>query len=865
MKLSELEVLNLHAQGGMAEVYRARVANPDGTEKIYAVKKILPHFTKEQELVRMFIEEARVAACLNCEQIVQVFDLVMSDTGEYFIVMEFADGKDLADVIYFAGQRKKRLPISMAVQVARDTLKALHYAYNATDSEGRPLRLVHRDVSPHNIIITYDGRVKLTDFGIAKVQASANKTMAGVIKGKFGYMSPEQARGKPLDGRSDLFNIGIVLYEAFTGDRLFQGASDLDTLDKMRAAMVPRLPANLGVPGDIETLMRKALEREAAGRFPDAATFERELAAAAEKHGVLPRAGEIVQTMCEVFPAETAAKGPQQPVKTRHVELKSQLWRDGQPAAPVARPPSPAAAAPAPAMTPVDPPAMPASALPQSVKAGDALPSQRPKGGGAAVRAGGGARALDVAPARPMAEDPASTRLESRDAIDSALAGTRVEDAPAALRAPPPPPAAPSSAPRSDPGKTGVVASSQQVRALPMDGASAKPAAPRPAPIVDPPTQPPETEQLSAQTIAMAMASVPPPPPAALGGAPAASPPPPAALASPVAPPPPPPATLVAAALPPPPPSGLGAPKGTPPPPASAGTGAPPPPMPTATPAAPQPAVRVAAPPPVPARRQESFLDGPGRYLVALGTALFGVVLGAGLMVAAPTGDAQGNPELRTLMVVTTPPGAIAVLDGDRLGVTPLIVDRKLDDGVHTIRLTATKGGAVSRKVQVKEGERSLVVSANLFTMGTVVIDTVPPGARISVDGAEVGESPVAVERVSTDRAHAVEASLAGYVLTQASIPTDRPEVFRMTVPLASAKGDGKLALLASHEAEVELDGLPWGKTSRTSKPCAPGQHKVVLRAPGRPASPTYTISVPAAGAAQYYFDLGAIAPGSRL
>ncbi|MBI1949143.1 MAG: serine/threonine protein kinase, partial [Deltaproteobacteria bacterium] len=572
MKLSELEVLNLHAQGGMAEVYRARVANPDGTEKIYAVKKILPQFTKEQELVRMFIEEARVAACLNCEQIVQVFDLVMSDNGEYFIVMEFADGKDLADVIYFAGQRKKKLPLSMAVQVARDTLKALHYAYNATDSEGRQLKLVHRDVSPHNIIITYDGRVKLTDFGIAKVQASANKTMAGVIKGKFGYMSPEQARGKPLDGRSDLFNVGIVLYEAFTGDRLFQGASDLDTLDKMRAAMVPRLPPALGVPPELEALMRRALEREAANRPSDAATFERELTGIAEKHSLLPRTGEIVATMREVFPAEMQSK-ERVPVQTRHVELKSQLFRDGAPAVPAARAPASAKQAPPPA---AQPPAAPATALPASVKAGDALPSQRPKGGGA-VRAGGGARALDApaarveAPAAAAAGDPFSTAVMPRDEAENASAQmTRVEDVPPGLREPAAPSGPrPGETPRGGEGRGVVVAASPQVRALPKGAPSpaaargtppppaalpSSSAAPQvaPAPSPDPPTLPPDTQELDPATILLAQGAAPPP----------------AALAKPSGPPPPP-ASLGAASGPPPPPAALGAAAGPPPPPAA--------------------------------------------------------------------------------------------------------------------------------------------------------------------------------------------------------------------------------------------------------------------------------------------------------
>ena len=145
--------------------------------------------------------------------------------------------------------------------------------FYAVDDDGVQLKLIHRDISPHNVLVTWDGRIKLTDFGIAKVQASANKTQMGVIKGKFGYMSPEQARGKPLDQRSDLFNVGILLYEGFTGTRLFEGPTDLETLDAMRSPRVPRLPAELAIPAALEAVMRLALEREPDERFADAMTF----------------------------------------------------------------------------------------------------------------------------------------------------------------------------------------------------------------------------------------------------------------------------------------------------------------------------------------------------------------------------------------------------------------------------------------------------------------------------------------------------------------------------------------------------------------------------------------------------------------
>ncbi|MCP4500196.1 MAG: protein kinase [Deltaproteobacteria bacterium] len=324
MQLSELEILGLHATGGMAEVYRARVRRDDGFQRNYAVKKVLPQFTRDPELIQMFVEEARIAACLSFPNIVQVFDLCVSDDGEYFIVMEFADGKDLADLIHGAGLVAKRLSVPMAVHIAREILLALDYAHNAPGNDGRPLRLIHRDISPHNVIIGYEGQVKLTDFGIAKVQQSGHKTMAGVVKGKFGYMSPEQARGKKLDHRSDLYNVGILLYEMITGERLFAGSSDISTLDRMRAAIVPEMPKLLNVPHELDALIRTTLEKKPEGRAPDAATLEMQLGQIAHQHSLTIRRADLGKFVVEIFPDGRAGAAPE-PRKTRVVTLHSAI------------------------------------------------------------------------------------------------------------------------------------------------------------------------------------------------------------------------------------------------------------------------------------------------------------------------------------------------------------------------------------------------------------------------------------------------------------------------------------------------------------------------------------------------------------
>jgi serine/threonine protein kinase len=508
-----LEILELHATGGMAEVYRARVAGKEGFERLYAVKKILPQFTRDQELIQMFIDEARVAACLNFPNIVQVFDLCVSDDGDYFIVMEFADGKDLADVIHAAGLVGKRLSTSMAVHIARETLLALDYAQTAPGPDGRPLRLIHRDISPHNVIIGYNGDVKLTDFGIAKVQQSGHKTMAGVVKGKFGYMSPEQARGKPLDHRSDLYNVGILLYEMITGERLFAGSSDISTLDRMRAATVPKLPSQLGVPKSLDKLMRKVLSKSANGRPNDAQALEMQLAQIAHREGLQARRSEIAEFMTGLFKGEQKmAKA--EPRRTRRVTLHSAMHSDGQaraktpaPAEAKKRPPPPPpqgpAAEPAPkkkkkkkkkksttedfaeaaiatkgTVRPLDEITPKLGALPKPRKlpsppgSGSSGPVIASRGGASPIAAGGGARALGSTSGEGA---PVKAKKQKAKKADAAApeGGTRVEEAPSK----------PAVAPLPEPPRTSSTPRAGTQKAISLD--DEPPAAP-PPPAADP-------------------------------------------------------------------------------------------------------------------------------------------------------------------------------------------------------------------------------------------------------------------------------------------------------------------------------------------------------------------------------------------
>jgi eukaryotic-like serine/threonine-protein kinase len=325
--IAGLEILNLHAQGGMAEVYRARGRGADGTEYLYAVKRILPEYTRDPEIKKMFIEESRVAACLVHPSVVRVYDLATGDNEELFIVMEFLEGKDLSEAIEEAEKQKKPLPIWFAIQIARDVLKALHHVTTeATDKNGRVLGLIHRDISPHNIFVCSDGQVKLTDFGVAKVQESNIKTQVGITKGKLGYMSPEQLMGSPLDFRSDLYNVGILLFESITGRQLFMGASTAEFLQSMVRGIVPPIPPHLQVPPELEALIRRALDRDRNKRPATALDFERELGQIADRYGLTAQAAHVAHQMRELFgpPAPPPTSKPlTAPQKLRSMMLQA--------------------------------------------------------------------------------------------------------------------------------------------------------------------------------------------------------------------------------------------------------------------------------------------------------------------------------------------------------------------------------------------------------------------------------------------------------------------------------------------------------------------------------------------------------------
>ncbi|PRQ01142.1 serine/threonine protein kinase [Enhygromyxa salina] len=262
------------AAGGMAEVWVAQSVSVAGFKKKVAIKRILPGLLKDDRFVRMFLDEARLSLHFNHANVVTVFDLGKSDET-YFIVMEYVEGTTLKQVLEHLQERGKKVPLPLVIWILNETLKGLQYAHDLNDPDtGEPLHVVHRDISPPNLLISWNGEVKLTDFGLAKATSQLESTDAGVVKGKFSYLSPEAAHGQPVDGRTDVFAVGILAYEMLTMRRLFLGDTDYQTVEAVRAAEIPSIRAqNPDVSPELERIILKSLTRDVNDRYRNAADF----------------------------------------------------------------------------------------------------------------------------------------------------------------------------------------------------------------------------------------------------------------------------------------------------------------------------------------------------------------------------------------------------------------------------------------------------------------------------------------------------------------------------------------------------------------------------------------------------------------
>lgn len=281
------------AVGGMAELFKARQRGVHDFQKIVAIKRILPHLSDNDEFVRMFIDEAKLAAQLTHPNIAQIFDLGRV-SGFYYIAMEFVDGRDLRSMLRKVRDFGLPFPEPIAAFVVMKVAGALDYAHRKRGMDDRELKLVHRDVSPQNVLISNEGAVKLVDFGIAKAATKSTQTVAGALKGKLLYMSPEQALGEPLDHRSDIFSLGLVLFELLTGERCFQADSELGVLEKVRLGKVTAIRTlNPRVSDGMVAILERALAKDLDKRYSAARFMERDLRALLARHGSGPTEHDV--------------------------------------------------------------------------------------------------------------------------------------------------------------------------------------------------------------------------------------------------------------------------------------------------------------------------------------------------------------------------------------------------------------------------------------------------------------------------------------------------------------------------------------------------------------------------------------------
>ncbi|HET6283530.1 MAG TPA: serine/threonine-protein kinase [Polyangia bacterium] len=298
------------AAGGMAEVFRGVAESLHGFKKNIAIKRILPSLTKNKKFVAMFLDEARLSLSLQHANIVQVFDIGHSE-DTYFIVMEFVDGVDLKALTEWRRRIGRRIPIAHTLYIVMEICKGLSYAHEMVNQDtGKPLGIVHRDISPPNVLISKQGEVKVVDFGLAKATSQIETTDPGVVKGKMSYLSPEAARGEEVDSRADLFSVGILMHEMLTGKRLFYGETDYQTVELVRNAKIPPLKAqNPQVEPELEDIVRKCLARRPDDRYQGAIDLQDALAHYSYSRGLKVISRDIAELVRQCLDDRRAGSG----------------------------------------------------------------------------------------------------------------------------------------------------------------------------------------------------------------------------------------------------------------------------------------------------------------------------------------------------------------------------------------------------------------------------------------------------------------------------------------------------------------------------------------------------------------------------
>jgi serine/threonine protein kinase len=340
------QILERIATGGMAEIYKAKLEGIGGFQRTFAIKRILPNLSQNSEYITMLVDEAKVAGLLSHANIVQILDLGQVD-NIWYIAMEYVHGRDLGAVLRRARQKGLCLPVPHTVFIAIELLKGLEYAHQRQVMRGgRPvaLNIIHRDVSPPNVLLSFQGEVKLTDFGIARASLKAMETVAGVVKGRFDYMSPEQAAAaKDLDQRSDLFAVGVVLYEMLTGHHPFRTDSEIGTVERVRTGnYIPVAQRNGEVPFGLETIVDRVLQVDREERYPSATAFKEALDKFFHDAGFIFTHATLATYVKGLFP-EASGKSSAVPQKRRGTDPDTEvdelvLPDPDSPTRPVARP-----------------------------------------------------------------------------------------------------------------------------------------------------------------------------------------------------------------------------------------------------------------------------------------------------------------------------------------------------------------------------------------------------------------------------------------------------------------------------------------------------------------------------------------------
>jgi len=306
-RVERYELMGEIASGGMATVYLARLTGMGGFQRFVAMKRLHPHLASEKEFVEMFLDEARIAARIHHPNVVPILEVGASQVG-YYLVMEYIEGDTLARMLARAASSGKKLPVSIALRVAIDMLSGLHAAHELHDDQNQPVNLVHRDVSPQNVLVGQDGIARITDFGVARAASRLTATRVGQLKGKIAYMAPEQAAGsEDLDRRADVFSSGIVIWEALAQKRLFKAENEAATLSRVIAEPVPLLfQIAPQVSKEVSGVVMRALDRDANKRFPSCAAFADALEAAAALKDKVATPRELAAYVNEVMGQEIA-------------------------------------------------------------------------------------------------------------------------------------------------------------------------------------------------------------------------------------------------------------------------------------------------------------------------------------------------------------------------------------------------------------------------------------------------------------------------------------------------------------------------------------------------------------------------------